>query len=835
MAVRLWGVIVAAALVAPLSGTVAEAASADDAATATVTGTVWMDRDGDGVRDAGEPALGDVAVSDGLQVVRTGKDGGYSLALDVDRRLTDIVAVTLPSGYRVPLSAVRTPEFYRDLGELAAGARANADFGLIPDPRTAKGDPNFVTVSDVHVADYGNGIDAERERARAQFEQLNDLADRPDFVLVSGDLTNSAEPSEFENYQAAASSSRYPIWTSAGNHEIDSGPNYAAQIENYRHYQGPEWYSFDYRDLHVVMLENYRGQNEADQLEWLRRDLAEVPAGRRLVAVAHIPFSGGLTEANETPLIDLLRDHRVSLVLSGHVHGNDTDPTTFPGGQQIVTSAAWAPQEGSPEGFRRILGRGKHSLSTPFTAFDREQQLTIVNPAPGTTLHKGGPAVLVNAYDTTNPPTRVEYRVDGGTWRPLQSASRWSWTDKHDLNLAAGPHHIDARAVGRTGQPWTTSGDFTVTDEAAAQPKPDADWPTLQGDNERSGHATGTVSGPLDLAWVYRSGGAILTSSPVVAGGIAYVGIRDEDGIAEHGVAAIDPKTGKELWRRVTDAPVDATPAVADGLVHVSTVRGTVLALDAKTGAVVWQVRTGVGSDAVQRAWSFAGPAVADGVVYQSVGYSLLALDARTGAQRWSFYPATDGYGGTDRPAAPTVAGDLVLFTGDGRYVTAVDRATGKERWRHYPTIPARYRSAPTVADGRVFLQGEGSLEVLDLATGNLLWKDSLGGNEGRGTPAVSGSVVVSPIGGSGIAAYDVASGQRLWSTTGGPVEASPLISGETVYVGSKDGRFSAVDLHTGKVTWSRNIGTWVNSSAAPTGNLVLVGAYDGNVYGFTG
>lgn len=110
MAVRLWGVVVAAALVAPLSGTVAEAASADDAATATVTGTVWMDRDGDGGRDAGEPALGALAVSEGLQVVRTAKDGGYSLALDVDvdHRLTDIVAVALPSGCRVPLSATRS-------------------------------------------------------------------------------------------------------------------------------------------------------------------------------------------------------------------------------------------------------------------------------------------------------------------------------------------------------------------------------------------------------------------------------------------------------------------------------------------------------------------------------------------------------------------------------------------------------------------------------------------------------------------------------------------------------------------------------------------------------
>jgi outer membrane protein assembly factor BamB len=136
-----------------------------------------------------------------------------------------------------------------------------------------------------------------------------------------------------------------------------------------------------------------------------------------------------------------------------------------------------------------------------------------------------------------------------------------------------------------------------------------------------------------------------------------------------------------------------------------------------------------------------------------------------------------------------------------------------------------------------VYLHGQGKLETLDLATGNVLWKDADPGyNEGRGTPAVSGSVVVSPIGGAGIAAFDAATGRRLWTTTtGGAVESSPVISGNTVYAGAKDGKFSALDLRTGRVVWTHAIGTWVNSSAAVSGNLVLVGAYDGNVYGFRG
>lgn len=839
-AIRQWAVATAAALLVPLP-VVAQAAPAAD--TATVTGTVWVDRDRDGTRDPGEPGLGGVVVSDGLQVARTRADGSYTLALQVDRRLSDLVAVTLPSGYGLPVSAARTPQFYRDLGRLAAGAHANADFGLLPDPKTAKGEPNFVNLTDVHVYDPSSA-----ERATGQFQQLNALAPEPDFILLSGDLTYNATPTEFENYQSAAASSKYPIWTSPGNHELKyptPQATYAEAIDNYRHFQGPEWYSFDYRNMHIVMLDNYRGQKEADQLEWLRRDLAQVDPGRELVAAAHVPFSGGLTEPNQTPLVELLRKHNVKIVLSGHVHGNDVDPSTFPGGRQIVTSPATDPQEGSPEGFRRIVGTGDGTIATPFTAFDRHRQLTVVNPAPGTTVPRQASPVLINAYDTSTPPARVAYRVDGGDWHRLRPVSRWSWTDEDGLTLRPGSHRLEAVMTDTAGKTWSTTSTFTVATTPAVRPHADTNWPTLQGDNQHTGQVQTTVSAPLNLAWVYHSGGAILSSSPVVADGVAYVGVRDEDGTAHNGIAAIDPVTGRQRWRQTTDAPVDATPTVAGGLVYASTVRGTVLALDARTGHVVWQVRNGVGQDGVQRAWAFAGPVVADGVVYQSVstntcctiwgGTNMLALDARTGKQRWNSTPATDGYGSTDRPGAPTIAGDLVLFTGDGRYVTAIDRATGTERWRHYPTIAARYRSAPAVSAGRVYLQGQGKLEALDLATGNVLWKDADPGyNEGRGTPAVSGSVVVSPIGAQGIAGFDAATGRRLWTTTtGGAVESSPVISGDTVYAGAKDGKFSALDLRTGKVVWTHAIGTWVNSSAAVSGNLVMVGAYDGNVYGF--
>jgi outer membrane protein assembly factor BamB len=42
-----------------------------------------------------------------------------------------------------------------------------------------------------------------------------------------------------------------------------------------------------------------------------------------------------------------------------------------------------------------------------------------------------------------------------------------------------------------------------------------------------------------------------------------------------------------------------------------------------------------------------------------------------------------------------------------------------------------------------------------------------------------------------------------------------------------------ALDRATGGLGWRYEIGPWVKSSPAVTGNAVLVGAYDGNLYCF--
>lgn len=52
--------------------------------------------------------------------------------------------------------------------------------------------------------------------------------------------------------------------------------------------------------------------------------------------------------------------------------------------------------------------------------------------------------------------------------------------------------------------------------------------------------------------------------------------------------------------------------------------------------------------------------------------------------------------------------------------------------------------------------------------------------------------------------------------------------------MGSNNGSAYALERATGQVVWEREIGAWVGAGPAVSGNTVIFGAWDGNLYAFT-
>src|SRR6266704_3674 len=105
----------------------------------------------------------------------------------------------------------------------------------------------------------------------------------------------------------------------------------------------------------------------------------------------------------------------------------------------------------------------------------------------------------------------------------------------------------------------------------------------------------------LTLAWSYttRSEGV---SGAVVANGLVYLAALDGT------LYALDTRTGSLTWHYTATSALESSPIVAGGLVYVGSFDGTVYALHATTGALHWRSTLG--------GYIYNAPTLVQGVLY---------------------------------------------------------------------------------------------------------------------------------------------------------------------------------------------------------------------------
>jgi outer membrane protein assembly factor BamB len=321
-----------------------------------------------------------------------------------------------------------------------------------------------------------------------------------------------------------------------------------------------------------------------------------------------------------------------------------------------------------------------------------------------------------------------------------------SWDDQRSLSAydATSPAAFDCRELwttrldgaGQIGTPLVAGGRVFVTRSGASDTGalfalsrlgqvvwklPVASPGALFSDNGRLYLGTGGVAPSLHA--VDPATGRELWRVPTsdtrivaVASGRLFTASSGSDGQA----AAYDAASGARLWSAHTGFAL-GSGAVANGRFYL-TGAAAVAALDVRTGRQLWQ--------AADLADAVGPPAVANGKVYVLAvnrddpnNCRPTALDARTGGVvlRAPAYPRC----GTRQPV---VAGNILYFGGDGNDATegsfdtgelfVADASTGNElrslmlEW----SADASERSAPIVVNGRVYVPGYPSgLEVFGL------------------------------------------------------------------------------------------------------------------------
>jgi len=220
------------------------------------------------------------------------------------------------------------------------------------------------------------------------------------------------------------------------------------------------------------------------------------------------------------------------------------------------------------------------------------------------------------------------------------------------------------------------------------------------------------------------------------------------------GVVALDIKTGKLLWRRDIGETLAAGVGVGGATVVVVTREGEVFGLGAADGLVLWR---------------------------QKIGSEVLAR--------------------------PVVSGDRVLLrSGDGQ-VIGLSLSSGEVVWRvrrAVPTLSVRGLSAPLIVeDVAVVGFASGRLSGIDPETGRELW------NVPISRPSGSNEI------------------DRLVD-----IDTDPYRIGDLLFVAAYQSRITALSLQTQRIQWQVALSTV--QSLGSSGQLLLVTADDGSVAGIT-
>jgi C terminal of Calcineurin-like phosphoesterase/N terminal of Calcineurin-like phosphoesterase/Calcineurin-like phosphoesterase len=301
--------------------------------TGTARGIVFQDANGNGVRDQGETGLPDIRVSNGHQIVKTDAAGKYELPIDDDTTLF----VIKPRGWKTKVNEQLLPVFYYTHKPAGSPQQAFAgvaptgklpdsvDFGLMkmdePDQFKALffGDPQPRDVKEVEYMTH----DIIEPLLAAKAHDAS-------FGVTLGDIVFD-DLSVMKPHNQAIALLGIPWYNVIGNHDMNyDSPDDKHSDETFESIYGPNYYSFDHGPVHFLVLDDvtwmpaagdkpahYHGGLGKSQMEFIRNDLALIPADQLVVLMMHIPL---VQVEDRQELYRLIEKRPFALSVSAHTH-----------------------------------------------------------------------------------------------------------------------------------------------------------------------------------------------------------------------------------------------------------------------------------------------------------------------------------------------------------------------------------------------------------------------------------------------------------------------------------------------------------------------------------
>lgn len=423
----------------------------------TAKGYVYHDLNGNQVRDAGEPGLAKVRVSNQSEITLTDENGFWKLPASDDMTFF----VIQPRGFKTPIDEeLQLPRFYythKPAGspELKYGGVAptgplpeSVDFPLyqVEDPKEFRavffGDTQARNVQELHYM----SDDVIRELVGVDAS----------FGVTLGDIVFD-DLSIMDLHNRIVALIGIPWYNVIGNHDINyDAPSDKLSDETYERHYGPNYYSFDHGPAHFVVLDNinwiaptesqrgrYNGMFGEDQLAFIEEDLKHVAKDQLILFMMHIPLTN---TGDRAAFYELIQDHPYAMSISGHTHFQEhvfiTEKDGWKGAQphhhiiNVTVCGSWwtgTPDErgiphttmrdGAPNGYS-IMTFKDHQATWEFKAASRpaDYQMNIYAPHVVERCDAPETEVLANVFGGSSK-SLVEMRLgDEGPWIMMEPA-----------------------------------------------------------------------------------------------------------------------------------------------------------------------------------------------------------------------------------------------------------------------------------------------------------------------------------------------------------------------------------------------------------------------------